>query len=133
MLRFQPAAGTILNCDFSGYIEPEIVKNRQVVVLHKHRSNAKLVYIVPLSTTPPRDASLVHQLDYIPIPRPNQTPENTTVWVKCDLVYTISIERLSMPMNRASRRQAATPINISISIPDLMSIRSSVARAMRLQ
>ncbi|NCT97008.1 MAG: hypothetical protein GXD23_06525 [Comamonadaceae bacterium] len=130
-LTFQPAPGTILNCDFRGYILPEIVKPRQVVVLWKHKSVAKLVYIVPLSTTPPHVPELAFRLQRLPLPRPGQDPL-TPVWVKCDVVNTVSTDRLSMPVNRASRRSAAAPININISTPDLMEIRKLVAQALRL-
>ena len=130
MLRFQPAPGTILHCDFTGYIVPEIVKARQVVVLWKHKTNAKLVYVVPLSSTPPHDPSLAHQLSYIPIARQGQTTANTTIWVKCDLIYTVSTDRLSMPVNRSRRSRA--PININISTPDYAAVKACVCRALRL-
>lgn len=130
-IPFQPAPGTILNCDFHGYVVPEMVKHRQVVVLWKHKHVAKLVYILPLSTTPPHAPDLAFKLARMPLPRPGQDP-NTPVWIKCDMIYTISTDRLSMPVNRASRRQASAPININISTPDLMAIRVIVARALRL-
>lgn len=129
-LRFQPSPGTILNCDFAGYIVPEIVKTRQVVVIWKHKTNAKLVYIVPLSTTPPHTPELAHELSCLPIPRQGQ-PADTRIWVKCDMVYTVSTDRLSMPVNRASRRNSA-PININIATPDLMEVRQRIAKALRL-
>jgi len=129
-LRFQPTAGTILNCDFHGYVVPEIVKLRQVVVLRKHKSAAKLVYVVPLSTTPPHDADLAVQLARLPLPRPQQNP-NTKIWVKCDLLYTVSTDRLSMPVSRVSRRNSA-PININLSAPDLERIRATVAHVLGL-
>lgn len=131
MIRFQPAPGTILNCDFTGFVPPEMVKPRQVVVLWKHKSNAKLVYIVPLSTTAPMDEALAVQLPKLPIPRPGQDPA-TKIWVKCDMVYTLSTDRLSLPVNRASRRAAASPININVSTPELMAIKACVAKALRL-
>lgn len=131
MIRFQPAPGTILNCDFAGFVLPEMVKQRQVVVLWKHKSNAKLVYIVPLSTTPPHDEALAVRLPRLPIPRHGQDPD-TKIWVKCDMVYTLSTDRLSMPVNRASRRAAAAPININVSTPELVAIRACVAKALRL-
>lgn len=129
-LRFQPSPGTILNCDFTGYIVPEIVKTRQVVVIWKHKTNARLVYIVPLSTTPPHTPELAHELPCLPIPRQGQ-PADTRIWVKCDMVYTVSTDRLSMPVNRASRRNSA-PININIATPDLMEVRQRIAKALRL-
>ncbi|MBK7000941.1 MAG: type II toxin-antitoxin system PemK/MazF family toxin [Rhodoferax sp.] len=131
-IKFQPAPGTILNCDFHGFIVPEIVKTRQVVVLWKHKSNARLVYVVPLSTTAPHDPSLALELaGGPPILRQGQD-QATRTWVKCDMVYTVSTERLSMPVNRASRRTASAPININISTPDLMAVRKLVAMALRL-
>jgi len=128
-LRFQPTAGTILNCDFHGYVVPEIVKLRQVV-LRKHKSATKLVYVVPLSTTPPYDADLAVQLARLPLPRPQQNP-NTKIWVKCDLLYTVSTDRLSMPVSRVSRRNSA-PIHINLSALDLERIRATVAYALGL-
>ena len=131
-IKFQPAPGTILNCDFRGFIIPEMVKVRQVVVLWKHKSNARLAYVVPLSTTAPHDPSLAFELSGgPPIPRQGQD-RSTRIWVKCDMVSTVSTERLSMPVNRASRRAASTPININISTPDLMAIKKLVAIALRL-
>lgn len=130
-LRFQPSPGTILNCDFVGYIVPEIVKKRQVVVVWKHKSNAKLVYVVPLSTTPPHTPQLTVELPCLPIVRQGQDP-NTRIWVKCDLIYTVSTDRLSMPVNRASRRVAASPININISTPELMEVKKALAKALHL-
>lgn len=130
-IPFQPAPGTILNCDFHGYIVPEIVKQRQVVVLWKHKHAAKLVYVLPLSTTPPHAPELAHRLQRVPLPRPGQDP-STPIWIKCDMVYTISTDRLTMPVNRASRRVASGPININISVPDLVAVRALVVRALRL-
>lgn len=130
-LRFQPAPGTILNCDFAGYVVPEIVKSRQVVVIWKHKTNARLVYVVPLSTTPPHTPALAVELPCLPLPRPGQDPD-TRIWVKCDMIYTVSTERLSMPVNRASRRAAAAPININIATPDLMLVKAALAKALHL-
>lgn len=130
-ISFQPAPGTILQCDFRGYVLPEIVKHRQVVVLWKHKTVAKLVYVVPLSTTPPRVPELAHPLATLPLPRPEQDPD-TPIWIKCDVVNTVSTDRLTMPVNRASRRTAASPINIHISAADLTAVRALVVKALRL-
>lgn len=131
-LRYQPSPGTILNCDFAGYIVPEIVKSRQVVVVWKHKSNAKLVYILPLSTTPPYTPSLAVELPCLPITRPDQDPD-TRIWVKCDMIYTVSTDRLSMPTNRATRRMPAAPININISTPDLVKVKAALATALHIR
>ena len=51
MLKFQPKANTIVMCDFKGFIVPEMVKNRPALVIKKNNQNAKLVTILPISTT----------------------------------------------------------------------------------
>jgi hypothetical protein len=48
------------------------------------------------------------------------------------MVYTLSTDRLSMPVNRASRRAAASPININVSVPELIAIKACVAKALKL-
>ena len=59
-LTFQPKPRTVVYCDFAGYIEPEIVKRRPVVVLATHKRNSKLVAVVPLSTTKPDPVEAHH-------------------------------------------------------------------------
>ena len=38
-LAFQPRPGTVVMCDFSGYVVPEMVKVRPVVVIARNRKN----------------------------------------------------------------------------------------------
>lgn len=91
-LTFQPKPGAILICNFSGYIEPEIVKRRPVVVIKAHKRNSRLVAVVPLSTTAPTVIEAHHYcLRHNPIP--GQTRE---AWAKCDLVAVVSTERLDL-------------------------------------
>ncbi|MFK5216451.1 type II toxin-antitoxin system PemK/MazF family toxin [Glaesserella parasuis] len=52
-LKYQPKEKAVVMCDFSGFIAPEMVKTRPVVVISKHKKNSELVTIVPLSTTKP--------------------------------------------------------------------------------
>jgi uncharacterized protein YifN (PemK superfamily) len=56
-------------CDFKGYVVPEMVKIRPVVVVARNRKNRKLVTVVPLSTTAP-DAleDHHHELGANPLP-----------------------------------------------------------------
>jgi uncharacterized protein YifN (PemK superfamily) len=86
-------------CDFSGYVEPEIVKRRPVVVVHVHKRNAKLVAVVPLSTTPPDRIEAYHYCL-----RQNPLPDMPAagVWAKCDMVAVVSIDRLELV--RSGRR-----------------------------
>lgn len=92
-LKFQPKRMAILICDFRGFVEPEMIKMRPVVVLRAHKRNGKLVTIVPLSTTRPTHLEDFHvELPFCPLPG---VLSSTRVWAKCDMIYTVSIDRLA--------------------------------------
>lgn len=90
-LLLHPKAGMVLSCDFRGYIAPEIVKRRPVVIISpNHLKRPGLYTVVPLSTTAPDPICNYHyKLKGNPIPG-----ENKEVWAKCDLVATVAFERL---------------------------------------
>lgn len=96
-LPFYPAQGAILICDFRGFVDPEMVKRRPVVVVSPKRKNGpRLCTVLPLSTTPPRPVENFHfkiQLDP-PLPEPYEEEE---CWVKCDMIYQVSFDRLKLP------------------------------------
>ena len=51
-INFNPRPGTVLYCNFEGYVIPEIVKNRPVIVVSPKYLNRKGLYtVVPMSTT----------------------------------------------------------------------------------
>lgn len=87
MLTFQPQPNTIVMCDFSGFVSPEMVKKRPVIVIQKSKDNPKLVTIVPFSTTAPHQASELH----IEVSGPL---DGKQAWVKCDMITTVCLERL---------------------------------------
>ena len=94
MLKFQPKAGSVVCCNYLGFIKPEMVKERPVIIIAKHKHNSKLVFIVPLSTTAPDPSYEYHlQLEeefcslYFNGVRP---------WVKCDMVNIVSLARLNL-------------------------------------
>jgi len=95
-LKYQPKVKSVLMCDFSGFIEPEMVKLRPVVVLAKHKKNANLVIVIPLSTTEPIKM-LAHHHKLSKNPLPDKTDE---CWAKCDMIYTISTHRLDRYRNK---------------------------------
>lgn len=84
----QPKPGTIINCNFEGFISPEMIKKRPVVVLRKSKLNNKLVTIVPISTTAPRKITNLHIEIEGPI-------DGKQAWIKCDMIYTVCLDRLS--------------------------------------
>lgn len=94
-LTYYPAPGEIVLCNYgTGFIAPEMVKLRPVVVISPRlRRRADLVAVVPLSTTPPNPAGLHHCSFTLvrPLPAPFQEPQ---MWAKCDMLATVALSRL---------------------------------------
>lgn len=93
-IQFHPEQGTILVCDFRGLEAPEMIKRRPVVVVTPRlRTRSRLCTVVPLSTSePPRVEAYHYRLHTDPnLPAPYSSPSH---WVKADMVYTMSFERL---------------------------------------
>lgn len=90
---YNPKQGDILLCDFTrGFVAPEMQKIRKVVVIsptatHKRR----LCTVLPISATQPE-----HEEDWHYLLRKNPMPSDglKQLWVKCDMIYTVSFERL---------------------------------------
>lgn len=123
-LAFQPKVGGVLMCDFDGFVEPEIVKKRPVVVIARNRANSKLVTVVPLSTTEP-DVMEAHHYE---LPK-NPVPAYKTrkCWAKCDLLATVSIDRLDRLKDGWNR------VVPEVTAADLKAIRLCVVNALQLQ
>ena len=94
-VTIQPKVAQILMCDFScGFKEPEMVKNRPVVIIASGRPG--LVTIVPLSTRTPNPVEQYHmELPRASLPQIGQF-EGKTSWVKGDMVYTVGFHRLNL-------------------------------------
>ncbi|KHA59847.1 hypothetical protein NL53_14560 [Vibrio variabilis] len=93
-IRYSPKVGQILMCDFHGFREPEMVKTRPVLVIATRPNGHKLATVVALSSTPPEQAQGYHMtLDNNHLPRHKFFKDET--WVKGDMVYTLSFDRLS--------------------------------------
>lgn len=122
-ITFHPKAGTVLHCDFTGYVQPEIIKTRPVVVICTMK-RPRLVMVVPLSTTAPDPVQAHHhQLSRNPIPG-----DARASWAKCDLVTSVRFERLDR-----HKTQKRKYVDLHIGIKDLESIRRGVAIAARVQ
>lgn len=120
----QPDIGSIVMCDFTGYIEPEIIKVRPVIVIAKHPHNSKLITIVPLSTTKPSELANFHFQMISPIDR-------KTAWAKCDLIYSISIERLNKI--KVIKGRTKTWEILKVTDTQLTSIKTAVANHLKIQ
>lgn len=128
-----PAPGIILMCDYgSGFIVPEMVKRRPVVVISpKITARAGLCTVVPLSTTAP-DPIMQYTCQ---IDLPSQLPDwldKEDVWVKADMVAAVSLSRLDFirlaKNNQGKREYCFTPI----SLENLKKIRRAVLCGMGL-
>jgi uncharacterized protein YifN (PemK superfamily) len=128
-LPYQPRLGSIVLCDFRGMIEPEMVKRREVVVIARHKRNSQLVTVVPLSSTEPERIEMYHH-KLSNKSRPDGDPTKT-IWAKCDMVYTLCLERLDMHYT-STRRGGRQSVRMKLSHDDLAAIRSCVALALEL-
>jgi uncharacterized protein YifN (PemK superfamily) len=123
-LTFQPKVGGVVMCDFVGFIEPEMVKKRPVVVIARNRGNKKLVTVVPLSTTEPETMQPHHyQLPKNPVP----AEKAKKCWAKCDMVATVSIDRMDRLKDGWNR------VVPEVTAADLNAIRVCVVNALQLQ
>jgi mRNA interferase MazF len=98
-IKIHPGLGAIVICDFAGLNEPEMTKRRLAVIVTPFiRVRPMLCTVVPLSTTAPlprRDYNCELQVDP-PLPAPYDSPLQ---WVKGDMVYTVSLDRISLPFS----------------------------------
>lgn len=123
-LNFQPRPGVVVMCDFAGYVVPEMVKVRPVVVVARNRKNRRLVTVVPLSTTAPDQMEdHHHQLTANPLPG----KEHVTCWAKCDMIATVSLARLDR--YQVARRQYVAP---SLPAADFDAIKKAIVSALEL-
>ena len=125
-LSYQPEPGTLWMCDFdTGFKAPEMVKKRPVVVIAPQpQRQVGLCTIVPLSSTPPiRVEPFHHQMDPRSLPGKFQGKQT---WAKCDMLYTVSLDRLS----RATKRPNAATFRVINE--DLEAIRGCVMVALGL-
>ncbi|WP_048330253.1 type II toxin-antitoxin system PemK/MazF family toxin [Stutzerimonas stutzeri] len=101
-LYYHPKQGDVLLCDFTrGFVAPEMVKVRKVIVISPAATHVrKLCTVVPISSTPPE----IEQ-DWHYILRTNPLPSDgyLQLWAKCDMLYTVSFDRLDK-LHKKTRR-----------------------------
>lgn len=131
-IKFNPAQGSILICDFSGFKTPEMVKRRPVVVVSPRlRTRNNLCTVVPVSTTPPDRVMPYHFKLHIEPPLPDPYPE-PQVWVKADMVYTVSYDRLYLPSNGKDASGKRIYDQRIIDAADLLKIQACILHALGL-
>jgi len=123
-MLYQPRPGNVVICDYRGFVVPEMVKVRPVVVIARNRKNRRLVTVVPLSTTGPISLEDHHYpLAINPLPG----REAISCWAKCDMLTTVSLGRLDR--YKVGRGQYAVP---TLPSDDFEAIRRAVAIALGL-
>lgn len=125
-ITFHPHAGTILVCDFDGYVEPEICKIRPVVVVTPRLPYRNgLATVVPISLTEPR-----YLVPYVVKLSKNYHPmekDDLACWAKCDLVANVRFERLNG--FKVGRRKWETP---QMTGDDLGRVRAGILQGLGL-
>ncbi|WP_369926200.1 type II toxin-antitoxin system PemK/MazF family toxin [Xanthomonas sp. NCPPB 2632] len=120
-LRFPPRAGTLAICRFPApgmAAAAEMVKNRPVIVVSRIlRGRHGLATVVPVSMTRPNVPRRWHVLvpaDAMPHGWSDKPGER---WAKCDMVTTVSLERLSLAN---ARRHAGRPVYGGAEVDELI-------------
>jgi mRNA interferase MazF len=126
-ISFVPKLGTMLLCDFStGFRPPEMVKKRPVVVMSPSSRKRRTCIVVPASTVAPiHHMSLAVALDAARYPFLDRS-----TWLKCDMITTVSHERLFLFRDRHGRQLDSR--RTVVRAEDLDEIRSRIARAIAL-
>jgi len=130
-IQEHPTTGSILMCDFRGFIEPEMVKRRPVIVLSPRIvTRAGLCTVVCLSTTPPNVIQPFHCQISIDPPLPAHF-QSEGVWVKGDMVYSVSFSRLDLIRTGKLNGKRTYYYNV-LSNDTLKNVRMCVLRGMGL-
>lgn len=104
-LTYHPKPGEIFMCEFpTEYLHGEMIKKRPVIILNtKIPSRPTLVNIVPISMTAPDPVCSHHvSINRMYLPRGLRDKIGDR-WAKCDMVYTMSIERLELVRGHKGR------------------------------
>ena len=132
-IKYHPKRGSIVICDFSGFHEPEMTKRRPVVVISprlKHRP--KLCTIIALSTSDPRIIRPYHHKLCLtpPLPSPYSA---SCMWVKGDMIYSVSFERLSLLFDGRKKNGKRNYIIRQISKEDLAKVEICVVNGLGIK
>jgi mRNA interferase MazF len=128
-IPFVPNPGTVLMCDFTGFMPPpEMTKIRHVVVVSKRSRRVNInngtCLVVPFSTQPPTNLESHHVLM-----QKGKYPffhADKDVWAKGDLVSHVSFQRLDRVLIDGRHSHA------ELSPEDFKSIQKAVLHALNL-
>lgn len=114
----------MLLCDFTrGFVAPEMLKVRKVIVISPASTHSrKLCTVVPISSTAPEV-----ERDWHYLLRTNPLPSDgyKQLWAKCDMLYTVSFERMDK-LHRKTRRGPREYFVPKLSPEDLQGVIAAV-------
>lgn len=128
-IQFHPNPGEILLCDFpSEHQHGEMVKKRPVIILNrKIKGRPQLVNVVPISMTPPTEICEHHvEIGRMAMPKGLRDTVGAR-WAKCDMVYTLSINRLERVLGPRGRNGRRTSDTGSLPKAKLLEVRLATA------
>jgi mRNA interferase MazF len=132
-LPYHPQIGTIVICDFHGFIHPEMNKRRPAIIVSPRlRNRNNLCTIVPCSTNPPNQIMPYNyklKLDEPLLPPPYNSKFQ---WVKADMIATVSFNRLFLPFVHKDAKGKREYVIKIIEDIDLRNIRECILHAMAL-
>lgn len=129
-LPYLPRQGEILVCNFDDLaLGAEMVKRRPVVVVSRHDAHrSQLCCVIALSTTAPDHAKAWHY--HMPHLRVTGWDAEDGVWAKCDMISTVSLQRLNKPyVKHKSGRQYITH---TLSAVDLAAVLKCIRALMQM-
>jgi uncharacterized protein YifN (PemK superfamily) len=128
-IQFHPKTGSLLMCDFNGFIAPEMVKNRPVVVVSRPHRN--IAVVVPLSTVKPSPFEPCHwEMGIASLP---SSLQKKRCWAKCDMVTCVRFARLDRVMNgKCPKTGKRIYVDQEILAVDLEEIRKALKYVLRL-
>lgn len=131
-LRYAPKVGEILMCEFPAcFVAPEMVKTRPVVVVSPRLiGRDQLVAVVPISNTCPTPVCDHHcEIPASLLPKFMQATGGAR-WAKCDMIYTLSLSRLSLISDGRGKDGKRKYDNRRLDLAHLQSVRRAAAAAL---
>jgi mRNA interferase MazF len=126
-IRFHPKPAMVLICNFStGFMPPEMVKRRRVVVVSPYQFNKRgICTVVPFSTSTPEHVEEFHYR--IESGAYSFLSDEKDTWVKADMIATVSNQRLDRI------RVGENFLSPSLGKADYMAVRQAIASYLDFQ
>jgi len=131
MPAFHPKRGMVLICDFNGFRAPEMTKKRPVVVVGEEGTGrVGTCVVVPLSSVAPNPVmGFHHRLDPSSLPT---SMRRSPSWAKCDMITTVSRERLDRVMNGRDALGRRYFVTHRVTPADLRAIQRGILVALHM-